>query len=207
MDMLICIFGTTPRGNPETSSLKPFRSVAANFAIDVQHSQIEYWIVCVPTYNLFSILDLFPNRTSDTCKIQLSRLDRILWSHRWWKVVLSQKFVNILIRNSEYLQVFEDSQILLTSLSGLLGVSWPRDPWFDSWCFDDRVLQSPLNQVDFMKKWWKSEKCKIGKLCGCQNFEKFELKISSIRIIRIVRKNSLSRIIRIFGQRINRSQE
>ena len=53
--------------------------------------------VCVWTCNSLSILDLFPNRTSDRCTIQSSRLDRILWSHRWWKVVSSQKFVNIII--------------------------------------------------------------------------------------------------------------
>ena len=32
--------------------------------------------------NLLSILDVFSNRFSDTCKIQSSRFDRILWSHR-----------------------------------------------------------------------------------------------------------------------------
>jgi len=50
-------------------------------------------------YDLFTILDLFQNITSDTCKIQSSRLDRTLWSHTWWKVVPSPKFVNIIIRN------------------------------------------------------------------------------------------------------------
>jgi len=51
-------------------------------------------------------------------------------------VVPPQKFFNILIRNSENVQVFEDLQTLLASSGGLLGVSWPRDPWFDSWCVE-----------------------------------------------------------------------
>jgi len=51
-------------------------------------------------------------------------------------VVPSQKFVNIIIRNSLNLQVFEDSQTLLALSSVLLGVSWPRDPWFDP-CLDE----------------------------------------------------------------------
>jgi len=49
-------------------------------------------------------------------------------------VVPPQKFVNVLIRYSENVQVFKDLQTLLASSGGLLGVSWPRDPWFDSWC-------------------------------------------------------------------------
>ena len=47
-----------------------------------------------------------------------------------------QKFVNIFIRNSENVQICEDLQILLATSSGLLGISWPCDLWFDSW-FDD----------------------------------------------------------------------
>jgi len=77
--------------------------------------------VCVWINSLFSIRDLFLNRTSDTCKIQPSRLDRILWSYRWWKVVPSQIFPNIIIRNFENVQVFEDSQILLASSGGFIG--------------------------------------------------------------------------------------
>ena len=73
--------------------------VTTIWVFDVQYSQIEDWTVRVYIYDLFTIFDLFPNRSSDTCKIQSSRLDRILWSHRWWKVVPSQKFVNIIIRN------------------------------------------------------------------------------------------------------------
>jgi len=83
-------------------------------------------------------------------------------------VVPPQKFVNIIIRNSENVQVFEDSQTLLASSGDLLGVSWPRDPWFDSWC--DEFLKPPLHQFDFMKKFWKSEKMPITNLCGFQNF-------------------------------------
>ena len=89
----------------------------------VQYSQDEIVQICVSIYSLLSILDLFSNRTSDTCKIQSSRLDRILWSHRWWKVVPSQKFVNIIIRNSNRFQVYQVSQILLVSSSGSMGVS------------------------------------------------------------------------------------
>jgi len=47
-------------------------------------------------------------------------------------VVPSENFLNIIIRNSEIVQVFEDSQILLASSSGFLGVSWLRNLWFDS---------------------------------------------------------------------------
>jgi len=54
-----------------------------------------------------------------------------------------------------------------------------------------------------MKNNWKYEENAKYESCGFQNFEKFELKISSIGIIRIIRQNSLIRIIRIFGQHIN----
>jgi len=64
-------------------------------------------------------------------------------------------------------------------------------------------LRSPFHHLDFMKKFWKSGKNEKYEFCGFQNFEKFELKISSIRIIRIICRNSLIRIIRIFGQQIN----
>jgi len=64
-------------------------------------------------------------------------------------------------------------------------------------------LRSPFHHLDFMNKFWKSEKNARYEFCGFQNFKKFELKISSIRIIRIICKNSLIRIIRIFGQQIN----
>ena len=49
-------------------------------------------------------------------------------------MVPPQKFVNIIIRNSENVQVLEDLQTLLASSGGLLGVSWPSNPWFNSWC-------------------------------------------------------------------------
>jgi len=39
-----------------------------------------------------------------------------------------------------------------------------------------------------MKKFWKSDKNSKYEVCGFQNFEKIELKISSIRVIRITRK-------------------
>jgi len=71
--------------------------------------------------NLLSILDVFSNRFSDTCKIQSSRFDRILWSHRWWKEVPSPKFVNIVIRDSNRFQVYHVSQIWLVLSSGWMG--------------------------------------------------------------------------------------
>ena len=127
-----------------------------------------------------------------------------LWSHRWWKVVPSQNFLNIIIRNPEIVQVFEDSQILLASSSGFLGVSWLRNLWFDSWLDDFSSIS--ISSLRFREEIVEiQKKCNIW-ICGLQNFEKFELKISSIRMIRIIRKNSLIRIIWIFGQRINRSQ-
>jgi len=49
------------------------------------------WLI----YNPWSIFE----QNFCMCKIQSSRLDRIFWSHRWWKVVPLQKFVNIIIRN------------------------------------------------------------------------------------------------------------
>jgi len=49
-------------------------------------------------------------------------------------VVPPQKFVNVIIRNSENVQVFDDLQTLLATLGGLLGVSWLRNAWVDSWC-------------------------------------------------------------------------
>jgi len=115
-------------------------------------------------------------------------------------VIPSQNFLNIIIRNSEIVQVFEDSQILLASSSGLLCVSWLRNLIPGSIIF----LRSPFYHLDFMRKFCKSEKNSQHECRGSQNFKKFELKIVSIRIIRIIRKNSLIRIIRIFGQRINR---
>jgi len=152
-------------------------------------------------FNLFPILDLFPNRTSGTCKIQLSRLNRILWSHRWWKVVPSQKFVSIIIRNSRTIQLYHVSQILLASSSGLMGVSCLQDPLFEVWWFRCVISHVYTSYLWISQKFWKLEiKLKFG---GFQNFQKIELKILSIRIIRIIRKKSLIRIIRIFGQRIN----
>ena len=59
-------------------------------------------------------------------------------------MVPPQKFVNVLIRYSENVQVFKDLQTLLASSGGLLGVSWPRDPWFGSW-FDD--FSEPQTEV------------------------------------------------------------
>ena len=51
-------------------------------------------------------------------------------------MVPSQNFIDIIIINSEIVQVFEDSQILLASSSGILGVSWLRNLWFDSFLDD-----------------------------------------------------------------------
>jgi len=63
-------------------------------------------------------------------------------------------------------------------------------------------LKPKVYQFDFMRKFWKPET--NADFCGFQNFEKLELKISSIRSIRIILKNLLIRIIRIICQRINR---
>jgi len=120
------ICGITARFGPGT--LHSLDSVTTIWAIDVQYSRIEDWPVRVYIYNLFSILDLFPNRTSDTCKIQSLRLDRILWSHRWWKVVLSEKLINIIIRNWSV----SGFALLLASSSGLTGVSCSQAPLFET---------------------------------------------------------------------------
>jgi len=53
----------------------------------------------------------------------------------------------------------------------------------------------------FCQKFWKIKKEQ--KYGDFQNFQKIELKILSIRTTRIIRKKSLIRIFRIFGQRIN----
>ena len=51
-------------------------------------------------------------------------------------MVPSQNFLNVIIRNSEIVQMFEDLQILLASSSGVLGVSWLRNLWFNFWLDD-----------------------------------------------------------------------
>jgi len=48
-------------------------------------------------------------------------------------VVPSQKFVNIIIRNSRNIQLYQVSRILLATSSGLMGVSCLQDPLFSSW--------------------------------------------------------------------------
>jgi len=119
--------------------------------------QIRKYIDCVSIYNLFPILDLFPNRTSDTCKIQSSRLNRILWSHRLWKVVPSQKFVNIIIRNSRNIQLYQVSQILLASSSGLMSVSFLRNLLFESWWFHCLISHIYTYFTSICQKFWKIE--------------------------------------------------
>jgi len=178
--------------------------IAARYAVDVQDSQDEMIPICVWIYSLLSILDLFSNRTSDTCQIQSSRLDRILWSHRWWKVVPSQKFVNIIIRNSNRLQVYQVSQILLVSSSGSMGVSCLRSSLFDSesWWRRCAVTHIQMYYPCFPKN---SENLRTSKKSsGLQTFQQIEFKILSIRIIRIIRKKSQNRLHRFFGQRINK---
>jgi len=64
-------------------------------------------------------------------------------------------------------------------------------------------LRSPFHHSDLTTKLWKSEKNAKYDSCGFQNSIKFKLKISPIRSIRIIRKNLLIRIIRIFRQQIN----
>jgi len=93
----------------------------------------------------------------------------------------------MIIRNSENVQVFEDLQTLLASSGGLFGVAWPRDPWFDSWC--DEFSEASIASISFYEEILEiRKKCKFQFFYGSQNFEKFELRISSIRIIQIVRK-------------------
>ena len=65
-------------------------------------------------------------------------------------MVPPQKFVNILIRNSENVQVLEDLQTLLASSGGLLDVSWPYDPWFNSWC--DELSETSIASISFYEE-------------------------------------------------------
>jgi len=58
---------STTMFEPGTSRFS--KSISATCAIDVQYKQITKKIDCVFTHNFFPILDLFPNQTSDTCKI------------------------------------------------------------------------------------------------------------------------------------------
>jgi len=116
-------------------------------------------------------------------------------------VVASQNFLNIFIRNSEIVQVFEDLQILLASSSGLFGRFLVHNLWFDPWLVDFSEIS--ISSLRFHEKILETRKNAKYEFCGVQNFDKIEFKISSIRIIRIVRTNSPIRIIQIFGQRIN----
>ena len=112
-----CLWPASNQGLPafQRASLPPAPSMF--------NPKIYHLFDCVWIYNWFRILDLFPNRTSDICKIQSSRLNRILWSHGWWKVVPSQNCVNTTIRNSINLQLYQVSQILLASSSSVICVS------------------------------------------------------------------------------------
>jgi len=75
-------------------------------------------------------------------------------SHGWWKVVPSQKFVNIIIRNSRNIHLYQVSQILLATSSRLIGVSCLQDPLFESWwlCSHIYTYYPCIHQ-----KFWKLE--------------------------------------------------
>jgi len=114
------------------------------------------------------------------------------WSHHKVSSILSTEILKL---------YFEDSQILLASSSALLEVSWRAI----CGSISGSIIfpKSLFHHIDFMEKFWKSEKNAKFEFCGFQNFEKFELKNSSILFIRIIRKISLIREIRIFGQQIH----
>jgi len=100
----------------------------------------------------------------------------------------SQKFVNLIIRNSRNIHLYQVSQILLATSSRLIGVSCLQDPLFESWWF--RCVKSHIYTYYpcICQKFWKLEnRLKFG---GFQNFQKIELKILSIRVIRIIHKKS-----------------
>jgi len=129
--------------------------------------------VSPPTLSL-SVLrqPLSPNTSSDTCKIQSSRLDRIFWSHKWCKVVPSQKSVNKSIRNSREIQVYQVSQILLALSSGLMGVSCLYNSLFDSRWYRYTPNHIYMYSLDFVKN-KKIENVKFNEfLWGFQNFQK-----------------------------------
>jgi len=143
--------------------------------------------------------------------------------------VPTQKFVNIIIRNSRNIQVYQVSQILLSSSSGLMGVSCLQDPLFDSWwcrfdwcCFYyfpitlfssfawSSICSDVVTHIYKYYPWLCRKSSKLEnkqKFGGCQNSRQIDLKILSIRIIRIIRKKSLIRTNRIFGQLINKDNK
>jgi len=86
-------------------------------------------------------------------------------------VVPSQKFVNNIIRNSRIIQLYEVSQILLASSSGLMGVSCLQDPLFDR-C----VISHALLTYEFLQN---SENLKSSKIW---RFPKFPLNRNDIFI-------------------------
>ena len=109
--------------------------------------------------------------------------------------------VNLIIRNLRNIQLYQVSQIVPASSSGLMGVLLYKircsNPYGSVVYFPTHTLSTH----EFVKN---SKNLKTSKnLGGFQNFQKIELKISSIQSIRIIRQNSLIRIIRIIGQRIN----
>jgi len=76
-------------------------------------------------------------------------------------VVPSQKFVNIIIRNFRIIQLYQVSQILLASSSGLMGVLCLQDPLLESWWFRCVTpvagsIFRPLSQTHISKSEFKN---------------------------------------------------
>jgi len=61
--------------------------------------------------------------------------------------VIIKAIIIIVIRNTEIVQVFEDLQTLLASSSGLLGVFWLPNLWFDSWL--DEFFEISISSLRF----------------------------------------------------------
>ena len=82
-------------------------------------------------------------------------------------MVPSQKFVNIVIRNSRIIQLYQVSQILLESSSGLMGILCLQDPLFESWWFRCVFPIHTLITHEFIQN---SENLK-----SCKNLEVFRI--------------------------------
>ena len=110
-------------------------------------------------------------------KIQSSRLDRILWSHRWWKVVLSQKSANESTRNSRVNQMYQVSQILLASSSGLMGVSCLQNSLFDTRWYRHAPTCMAVTFSQILKTWIPIKFSEVFKIFKKSNwkFYRFEL--------------------------------
>ena len=110
----------------ETRSMKWVLSISPDYwgYLDITLHSFKIWEFWGEFWGIETFYrSKFSPSTGVMTQIQSSRLDRILWSHRRWKVGPSQKFVNIIMRNSVNVQVYQILQILLASSSGLMGVS------------------------------------------------------------------------------------